>query len=77
MTMESELVERMDAYVKRLGTTRSAFARDALREALKRAEEKELEERHVSGYQRLPPRPSEFDLPESERAWGGEAWHDA
>ena len=39
MTMESELVERMDAYVKRLGTTRSAFARDALREALKRAEE--------------------------------------
>ena len=36
MTMDGELIERIDARVKRLGTTRSAFAREALREALRR-----------------------------------------
>lgn len=76
MTMESELVERIDARVKRLGTSRSAFARDALREALSRQEEKELEERHVAGYRRVPPVPGEFDIPESDHAWGDDAWSD-
>lgn len=76
MTMDSELVERIDARVKRLGTTRSAFAREALREALRRQEERELEERHVAGYRRLPSKPGEFDIPESDHAWGDEAWSD-
>ena len=76
MTMETELVERIDARVKRLGTTRSAFARDALREALRRLEEKELEARHLAGYRRLPPRPGEFDVPESDHAWSDGAWSD-
>ncbi len=76
MTMESELVARIDARVKRLGTTRSAFARHALKEELRRQEEKELEERHIAGYRRLPPRPDEFDIPESDHAWGDEAWGD-
>ena len=44
MTMDNELVERIDARVKALGTTRSAFASEALRDALKRLDEKELED---------------------------------
>lgn len=74
VTMECELVARIDARVKRLGTTRSAFAREALLEALTRQDEKELEERHIAAYQRLPSRPGEFDIPESDHAWGDEAW---
>ncbi len=74
MTMENELVERVDARVKALGTTRSAFARDALRDALTRLDEKELEARHVAGYTRDPAEPGEFDIPEGDHAWGDEAW---
>lgn len=74
MTMENELVERIDDRVRRLGTTRSAFARDALREALQRLDELELEERHIAGYRRNPPKPDEFSIPESHRAWGDGAW---
>ncbi len=76
MTMDSELIERVDARVKRLGTTRSAFAREALKDALRRYEERELEERHVAGYRRTPTRPGEFDIPEADHAWGDDAWSD-
>lgn len=74
MTMENELVERVDARVKRLGTTRSAFAREALKDALRRLDEKELEERHVEGYRRYPVKPGEFEIPEADHAWGDDAW---
>ena len=74
MTMENELVERVDARVKRLGTTRSAFTRQALRDALRRLDEKELEERHVEGYRRDPAQPGEFEVPEADHAWGDDAW---
>lgn len=47
---------------------------DELSEALRRQEETELEERHIAGYRHLPPKPSEFDIPESEHAWGDAAW---
>ena len=76
MTIDSELIERVDARARRLGTTRSAFAREALREALRRHDERELEERHVAGYRRVPPRPGEFDIPEADHAWGDDAWGD-
>ena len=74
MTMENELVAQVDARVKRLGTTRSAFAREALRDALKRLDEKDLEEQHIAGYHRDPVKPGEFDVPETDHAWGDDAW---
>lgn len=73
VTMEIELVERVDARVKRLGTTRSAFTGEALRDALRRLDEKELEERHVEGYRRDPVRPGEFEVPQADHAWGDDA----
>ena len=75
MTMDGELIERIDARVKRLGTTRSAFAREALREALRRLDEKDLEERHVAGYRRHPVSAGEFDVPDADLAWGDSAWN--
>lgn len=76
MTMDSELIERVDARARSLGTSRSAFAREALREALRRHEERELEARHVAGYRRMPPEPGEFDVPEADHAWGDAPWGD-
>lgn len=74
MTLENELVERVDAHVNRLGTTRSAFAREALKEALRRLDRKELEEHHMEGYRRDPVTPGEFEVREADHAWGDDAW---
>lgn len=69
MTLDRELVESVDGAVKRLGTTRSAFTRRALAEALERLRVKELEERHRRGYERRPVRRGEFTGWEQEQAW--------
>ena len=75
MTMDDDLVEQIDARVRRLGTTRSAFARDAFRQALKQFDERELEQRQIAGYRENPPNPQEFGIPESDHAWGDDAWN--
>jgi metal-responsive CopG/Arc/MetJ family transcriptional regulator len=72
MTLDDELVQQVDTTVKRLHTTRSAFARDALREAVQRAAAMRLEERHREGYLARPVTKNEFSLWEKEQAWGDE-----
>ena len=69
MTLDRELVEAVDGAVKRLGTTRSAFTRQALAEALERLRVQALEERHRRGYERRPVRRGEFGGWEREQAW--------
>lgn len=69
MTLDEALVEEVDRAAQTLGTTRSAFTRDALRDALVRLREKELEEKHREGYARLPVREGEFSDWENEQAW--------
>ena len=44
----------------------------ALRDALGRHDEAEMEERHKAGYRRIPPAPDEFAIPDEHRAWGDE-----
>ena len=61
MTLDDELLRQVDEIVERLGTTRSAFTRKALRltralEAIRIAEE----EQHRRGYERQPVSPGEF-----------------
>ena len=46
MTLDEELVEKVDKIVKSLKTTRSAFTRDALDEAIKQHETLVLEKNH-------------------------------
>ncbi len=74
LTMDADLVERVDKRAKRLGTTRSGFTRKVLRAALERYDEAELEERHRAGYRKNPPAKQEFDIPERDHAWGDDAW---
>jgi metal-responsive CopG/Arc/MetJ family transcriptional regulator len=72
MTLEEDLVAAVDRVARKLKTTRSAFARDALRDALAKYRVKELERRHRLGYQRHPVKTGEFDIWQAEQRWGGE-----
>ena len=76
ITMDAELAARVDECARRVGATRSRFTRDALRTALRRYEEQDLEESHKAGYLRIPSQPREFEVPEEDWAWGDEAWSD-
>ncbi len=70
MTFDEELLASVDEAAKKLKTTRSAFTRKALREALDRLTIRELEQKHRRGYERQPVRKGEFDVWEKEQAWG-------
>ncbi len=69
VTLDRKLVEAVDAAVKRLGTTRSAFTREALTAALDKLEADACERQHRRGYERHPVRRGEFDAWEREQAW--------
>lgn len=70
MTLDEGLVNAVDRAVKRLGTTRSAFARTVLRRALEELRTTELERRHRAGYRGKPVGEKEFSVWEGEQAWG-------
>jgi metal-responsive CopG/Arc/MetJ family transcriptional regulator len=70
MTLDDSLVASVDKAVKRMGTTRSAFTRDALRSALRAMRIKELEEKQRAGYARKPVRRGEFSAWKDEQSWG-------
>ena len=69
MTLDEELVAEVDQAIKALGTSRSAFTREALRLALARLRERELERRHREGYERHPVEQGEFSDLEGEQVW--------
>lgn len=69
MTLEPELVAQVDKAARRLGLTRSAFARRALAAAIERLRAQELERRHREGYRRKPAHRSEFEVWAAEQVW--------
>jgi len=71
MTLDESLVEEVDRAAAELGTTRSAFTREALRTALARRAEQELEHRHRAGYAAKPVVPGELDGWDDEQVWPG------
>lgn len=72
MTLEDNLVKAVDKVIKKLHTTRSAFTRDALRDALDKFRVVRLEEKHHKGYERYPVNTEEFSVWEDEQKWGDE-----
>lgn len=72
MTLDEGLVRDVDRMARTLKTTRSAFTRDALRQALGQVRVKELEARHKRGYAKKPAGANEFSAWEGEQVWGGE-----
>jgi metal-responsive CopG/Arc/MetJ family transcriptional regulator len=69
MTLDEDLVTAVDRTARRLGTTRSAFTREALKAALEGVRTRELERKHREGYARRPVRKREFSLWEREQVW--------
>lgn len=72
MTLDEDLVKAVDRVSKQLHTTRSAFTRKALREALARYNIEQLEHKHRQGYERHPASTEEFSVWETEQVWGDE-----
>lgn len=70
MTLDDELVERVDRVVKKLHSNRSAFTRDALRVALEKYTALQLEQQHRQGYSKKPVGSDEFRVWEDEQEWG-------
>ena len=72
MTLDDDLVKAVDRVSKELCTSRSAFARKALRAALASYSLDQLERKHRRGYERHPVAADEFSVWETEQAWGDE-----
>ena len=70
MTLDDDLVEDVDRVVKKLKTSRSAFTRKALKEAVRQVEITLLEKKHRKGYEGNPVGKTEFSVWESEQEWG-------
>ena len=70
MTLDDDLVAAVDGIVKKLKTTRSAFARKALKEAIRQVNINQLEKKHKKGYDHYPIGKTEFSVWESEQEWG-------
>ncbi len=69
MTLDENLIASVDKVAKHLRTTRSAFTRQALRNALKEVRANELERKHREGYTRKPVKRGEFKDWEAEQVW--------
>ncbi len=69
LSLDINLVKQVEALARRLRTTRSAVARDALKTAIHKIRSKELERQHRRGYARKPVRKAEFGGWESEQVW--------
>lgn len=69
ITLDNDLVEDVDSIVKSLKTSRSAFTREALRDAIKKYGVKYMEEKHRKGYESFPVGEDEFSGWEDEQTW--------
>ena len=72
MTLDEDLVEKVDIIASELNTTRSAFTRDALREAVRQHNIRRLESQHREGYVKHPANQAERSVWEDEQDWGDE-----
>ena len=70
MTLDEELLAAVDKAVRKLKTTRSAFTRQALADAITRIQVNRLEQKQIQGYTRQPVTKDEFSAWEDEQAWG-------
>ena len=76
MTIDEALLQQVDVTVQNLNTTRSAFIRLALEQALRQYQVRRLEERDAVGYTAVPATATETDDWTAEQAWGDE-WNAA
>lgn len=76
MTIDETLLEQVDRTVQTLETTRSAFIRMALEQALRQYHVRRLEEQDEVGYTAVPANADETTIWQSEQEWG-DKWNAA
>jgi len=76
MTIDESMLERVDQVVQVLDTTRSAFIREAVEQALKEYHWRELERLDEEGYRQFPPEDKEVEIWLGVQAWEDE-WNAA
>lgn len=69
MTLDEDLLVRVDRAARRLKTTRSEFTRQALREALQHITTSQREAQHQRGYAVHPVEEGEFSEWANEQVW--------
>jgi metal-responsive CopG/Arc/MetJ family transcriptional regulator len=69
MTLDEDLIERVDRAIRELKTTRSAFTREALNEALNHITTLQHEAHHRRGYEAAPEGKDEFSDWAAEQVW--------
>jgi metal-responsive CopG/Arc/MetJ family transcriptional regulator len=72
MTLDDDLVKAVDRVSKELHTSRSAFTRKALQDALVRFKVEQPESKHRRGYEQNPIATDAFSVWETEQAWSEE-----
>lgn len=76
MTIDEELLQRVDEVAYAIQTNRSAFIRDALVLALQHYHIQQLEEQDAAGYARIPAQLEDVQEWLPEQTWGDE-WNAA
>jgi len=69
MTIDNTLLGSVDGVVTELGTTRSAFIREALEAALRKHRTRKLEAQHIAGYVKYPQTGDEFPVADADSPW--------
>jgi metal-responsive CopG/Arc/MetJ family transcriptional regulator len=70
ITIDEDLLLRVDQATQLKKIARSQFIREALQDSLRQLAIDELEQKQAEGYRSQPVAAGEFDGWESEQAWG-------
>jgi metal-responsive CopG/Arc/MetJ family transcriptional regulator len=70
ITIDEDLLHKVDQATNLQGVARSQFIRNALIVALRQLAIEELEQKQADGYRQFPVSQGEFDVWEAEQAWG-------
>jgi metal-responsive CopG/Arc/MetJ family transcriptional regulator len=70
ITIDESLLQKVDQATQLMKVARSQFIRQALEDALRHLAIEKLEQKQAEGYRQHPVAPGEFDIWESEQAWG-------
>ena len=62
MTLDENLLSNVDKIVRKLNTTRSAFTRKALKEAIKKIHTRQIEIQHFKGYKKQQVKNDEINI---------------
>ena len=70
ITIDEALLQKVDQATRLMKVARSQFIRQALEDALRQLAIEKLEQKQAEGYRQHPVALGEFDVWESEQAWG-------